>query len=202
MAYKRVKPLKRPVQKRSQQTVAAMLQAGVHILNKHGWDAFTTRNVADKAGVSYGSLYQYFPNRESLLRVIILDRLERDVSELQKIMQSQTANQQEKEILSRLVAKLIAWHQDDVGMRMVVYQKVNEVNLGQEVKKAQSELMELFGRMIMQIKGDRHLDSARIEILFYAVLGVCHAMGPLRDVLSFKEIERSLLHLISSYLSD
>ncbi len=61
------RPRKRPTQARSQATVDAIVEAAARILVRRGYGAFTTNQVAAEAGVSVGSLYQYFPNKESLL---------------------------------------------------------------------------------------------------------------------------------------
>lgn len=61
---------KEPRQARSRATVDAIVQAGAHILGERGWDGFTTNEVADIAGVSIGSLYQYFPDKRSLVEAI------------------------------------------------------------------------------------------------------------------------------------
>jgi AcrR family transcriptional regulator len=61
------RPRKRPVQSRSQATVDAILDAAARILVRDGYGAFTTNRVAAIAGVSIGSLYQYFPKKEALL---------------------------------------------------------------------------------------------------------------------------------------
>ncbi len=66
-AKKTANPRKVPEQDRSRQTVEAIVEAAAHILIKHGYDAFTTNRVAERAGVSIGSLYQYFPNKDALL---------------------------------------------------------------------------------------------------------------------------------------
>ncbi len=58
---------KRPEQDRSRATVEVILDAAARILVRGGYEAFTTNRVAEKADVSIGSLYQYFPNKESLL---------------------------------------------------------------------------------------------------------------------------------------
>lgn len=62
-----INPRKAPEQDRSRATVDAILEAAARILVKGGYDAFTTNRVAEKAGVSIGSLYQYFPNKDALL---------------------------------------------------------------------------------------------------------------------------------------
>ena len=61
-----LRPRKTPAQDRAKATVDAILQAGAYILVKEGWEKFTTNSVAERAGVNIASLYQYFPNKESI----------------------------------------------------------------------------------------------------------------------------------------
>ncbi|RUU52949.1 TetR family transcriptional regulator [Mesorhizobium sp. M2C.T.Ca.TU.002.02.1.1] len=58
---------KQPKQARATELVAAILQAAAQVLAAEGAQRFTTTRVAEKAGVSVGSLYQYFPNKAALL---------------------------------------------------------------------------------------------------------------------------------------
>jgi len=58
---------KQPKQARSSELVAAVLEAAVQVLTREGAQRFTTARVAEKAGVSVGSLYQYFPNKAAIL---------------------------------------------------------------------------------------------------------------------------------------
>jgi AcrR family transcriptional regulator len=58
---------KQPQQERSTVLVAAILQAATQVLAKEGAQRFTTARVAEKAGVSVGSVYQYFPNKAAIL---------------------------------------------------------------------------------------------------------------------------------------
>src|SRR5580692_12551537 len=58
---------KQPQQARSAELVATILEAAVQVLAKEGAQRFTTARVAEKAGVSIGSLYQYFPNKAAIL---------------------------------------------------------------------------------------------------------------------------------------
>lgn len=60
-------PRKKPVQSRAVETYAWILEAAGQIIEQHGVDAFNTNLVAERAGVSIGSLYQYFPNKDALL---------------------------------------------------------------------------------------------------------------------------------------
>jgi len=58
---------KQPQQARSTSLVAAILEAATQVLAKEGAQRFTTARVAEKAGVSVGSVYQYFPNKAAIL---------------------------------------------------------------------------------------------------------------------------------------
>ena len=61
---------KQPRQGRSRATTDAILDAAAHILGKRGWAGLTTNAAAEVAGVSIGSLYQYFPNKLALVEAV------------------------------------------------------------------------------------------------------------------------------------
>ena len=66
-----VAPRKLPRQSRSAMTVDAIIEAAARILEHGGVDGYTTNNVAERAGISIGSLYQYFPNKDAITRALI-----------------------------------------------------------------------------------------------------------------------------------
>src|SRR4051812_34442938 len=66
-AKPRAKPLKRPSQARAKFTVQAIYDAFVRIWRSKGWAGVTTRAVALETGISVGTLYDYFPNKQALL---------------------------------------------------------------------------------------------------------------------------------------
>jgi AcrR family transcriptional regulator len=70
---RRTTPRKAPKQERARVTVDAILDATAHILVKRGYAGATTNRIAERAGVSIGSLYQYFPSKEAILAAL-LDR--------------------------------------------------------------------------------------------------------------------------------
>lgn len=75
-------PRKRPRQDRSQATVEAIFQAAAHIFGEFGFEAATTNAIAERAGVSVGSLYQYFPNKRVLLNALHERRFEANMLKL------------------------------------------------------------------------------------------------------------------------
>ena len=72
-----LRPRKKPRQPRSAETVASILEAAAQVLEAGGFEGFNTNAVARRAGVSIGSLYQYFPNKEALTIALIRRETER-----------------------------------------------------------------------------------------------------------------------------
>ena len=70
-----LQPRKKPVQARSAVTVEAISEAAIQVLLSNGVERLTTTRVAERAGVSVGTLYQYYPNKESLLFAVLEDHL-------------------------------------------------------------------------------------------------------------------------------
>lgn len=70
-------PRKTPVQARSAVTVEAISEATIQVLLSLGTDRLTTTRVAERAGVSVGTLYQYYPNKQSLLFAVLEDHLDK-----------------------------------------------------------------------------------------------------------------------------
>lgn len=78
-AHPTLVPKKQPVQARARATVDTLLEATTRILASEGYEAVTTNRVAEVAGVSIGSLYEYFPNKQSLVAAA-LARVMREIA--------------------------------------------------------------------------------------------------------------------------
>src|SRR5882757_5169900 len=77
---------KQPQQARSTRLVADILQASARVLVRHGAHRFTTARVAEAAGISVGSLYQYFPNKEAILFRLQAEEWGQTMGELHRIL--------------------------------------------------------------------------------------------------------------------
>lgn len=76
----RLKPRKAPKQQRSEALVEAVLQAAAHLLVEHGWDGFSMQALAQRAGVSPGSLYQYFPDQAVVVAALVERQSQRELA--------------------------------------------------------------------------------------------------------------------------
>jgi AcrR family transcriptional regulator len=114
---------RQPQQRRSQQTVQAVLDAVVRILKKQGPQAVTTNRVAEVAGVSIGSLYQYFPNKTAIF--VALHR--RHVEEIDGLINSTLvahADSSLDDLMRALIHAMIDAHTIDPELYEALYSEV------------------------------------------------------------------------------
>ncbi|MGU3651925.1 TetR family transcriptional regulator [Mycolicibacterium sp. A43C] len=110
-----ISPRKLPKQKRSTELVAAILEAATKVLAKEGAQRFTTARVADRAGVSVGSLYQYFPNKAAILLRLQSDEWKQTTELIASILQD--AGTPPIERLRALVHAFIRSECDEAAIR-------------------------------------------------------------------------------------
>ena len=87
-----LEPRKSPVQARSAATVGAILEAATQVLLMVGKERLTTTRVALRAGVSVGTLYQYFPNKSALLQAALKRHLDQVTEAVERVCREQKAN--------------------------------------------------------------------------------------------------------------
>ena len=81
----RLSPRKQPSQGRSRVTVEVIIEAAARVFERQGYAKTTTNHIADRAGVSIGSLYQYFPNKEAILVVLLEQHMSQVATALQEV---------------------------------------------------------------------------------------------------------------------
>lgn len=109
---------KQPQQARSAELVSAILDAAVQVLAKEGAQRFTTARVAEKAGVSVGSLYQYFPNKAAILFRLQSDEWRQTTEMLRTILQDNSKSPFER--LRTLVHVFIRSECDEAEVRVAL----------------------------------------------------------------------------------
>lgn len=109
---------KRPVQARSASLVAAVLEAAAQVLRTDGAARFTTARVAERAGVSIGSVYQYFPNKAAILFRLQHDEWQSTTALMRTILED--ARRPPLLRLRRLVHAFVASECEEAGMRVAL----------------------------------------------------------------------------------
>ncbi len=108
----RLTPRKRPRQRRSRQTVDAILDAAARVFSQRGYAGGTTNHIAAAAGVSVGSLYDYFPNKDAILVALVERQLATMVDRVQDHLRSARESAGSLEgLLRRFVVAMLSVHE-------------------------------------------------------------------------------------------
>nr|GAJ35721.1 transcriptional regulator [Bradyrhizobium sp. DOA9] len=117
------KPRKNASQERSRATVDALIEATARILVKEGFEKASTNRIADVAGVSVGSLYQYFPSKEALVAAVI-DRHNDAIMNVVRAAFAGVADLPIEKAVRRLVTVAIEAHHIDPNLHRVLAEQI------------------------------------------------------------------------------
>ncbi|WP_431819728.1 TetR/AcrR family transcriptional regulator [Burkholderia sp. F1] len=190
---------KSPVQARSRATLEAILDATAHILGAHGWAGVSTNSVAEKAGVSIGSLYQYFPNKAALVTAV----RKRHFDEVLAVLKTATNNSLSRAArVSAFVDGMIAVHARHPAAHRVLLEGAPE-------NMKSSDMDYLFETAYRQGCENFFVSNARDHrssdpripalVLSAAVAGAIHEAAR-QDFLNSLELKAELVRLVESFL--
>jgi AcrR family transcriptional regulator len=138
----RLTPRKLPKQARSEATVEAVLEAAAQVFERCGYAAGTTNRIAERAGVSIGSLYQYFPNKDAILVALVHRHIAEGTAALQPHLRRLSSGARFDDVLPDIVEAMVAMHALAPGLHRVLFE---ETHLPQTLR---AELDELEERLI------------------------------------------------------
>ncbi len=119
----RLSPRKQAVQARSRATVDAILEAAAQVLARRGYAAGTTNRIAARAGVSIGTLYEYFPNKDSILVALVERHLSRSTDRVLEIAVRLAPDADLRRYLRRFVNAMLDLHSDQPGLHRVLFEE-------------------------------------------------------------------------------
>ena len=134
---------KQASQKRSRATVDALIEATARILVKAGFDKASTNRIAEEAGVSIGSLYQYFPSKEALVGAV-MDRHQRQLMQVVRGVLPQVAALPMQQALRKLVSLGIKAHQVDPKLHRVLAEQLPRTGRLKDIEAFNRENYSLF----------------------------------------------------------
>jgi AcrR family transcriptional regulator len=126
------KPRKDASQERSRATVDALVEATARVLVREGFDKASTNRIAEMAGVSIGSLYQYFPSKEALVAAVI-DRHQQDVLQSIRVELAEAMNLPLEKGVRQLVAMAVKAHRVDPKLHRVLAEQIPRVGKLEDV---------------------------------------------------------------------
>ena len=122
-----LEPRKSPVQARSTFSVNAILEATIQVLFDVGKERLTTTRVAQRAGVSVGTLYQYFPNKSALLQAALRNHLESVARVLEEVCREERGAPL-SQMITRMVDAFLEAKMKDVRTSVALYSVSSDVD--------------------------------------------------------------------------
>ena len=148
-------PRKRASQERSRATVDALVEATARILVRDGFDRASTNRIAQEAGVSIGSLYQYFPGKEALV-VAVIERHNREIMQVARDAVAEAEGLPLEEAARGIIAAAIEAHRVDPRLHRVLAEQTPRTGALESVEAFNSEAFRLFRAYL-----ERHRDQLR-----------------------------------------
>lgn len=199
-ADRRLQPRRTPRQVRAELTRERILTAAAHVFAEYGYAAGTTNRIAERARISIGSLYQYFPNKDAILARLLINHIDRGT--WTQADQLDLSPGSLEALVRALVRDAIDNHSDDPQLLRIM---IEEAPLSQELletvdrhgKARVAQIRELFARH--PDVGVRDLDTAAELILFTVEMNTHKQMAGASGI-RVEAFENELVAMVARYL--
>jgi len=197
----RTTPRKRPRQERSRATVDALLEATARVLVKRGFDGLTTNLVAEAAGVSIGSLYQYFPNKAALVGALIENHVDNMtslfVSELARVAQLPMA-----QAIRCVIELMIRAHGVDPELHRVLTDQVPRFGRMAKLREVDAMFDHMVAGLLAARKAELAIDHPEVAafVLVSAIEAITHRAALSPSLLGDPRLVDETCALVRRYL--
>ena len=196
-------PRKAPRQSRSQATVTAILDATAHILLERGFAQTSTNAVAERAGVSVGSLYQYFSNKDELIAALHARHGEQMMAVIQRAL-TKAMDATLDDALGGLIEATVEAHRVDADLHRVLEQQLG----GTDMETLHEEYVDVMEDRIIALLA-RHRDEITapdLKLASYMLMnashGLIHAVVLQRPKgISLKAATQEIVRMMKAYLT-
>jgi AcrR family transcriptional regulator len=169
----RTQPRKKPRQERSQATVDAILDATARVLCTTGYDRASTNRIALAAGVSVGSLYQYFPSKEALVAALSARHMEAMTS-LIRAKLSEVATAPMPVAVRTIIAAMFEAHTVEPKLHKVLIEEVPRIGRLENLRGVERETQALVMALLATRKSE--LRRTDVETMAFMLVSVVEAV--------------------------
>lgn len=161
-------PRKSPRQARSQRTVDRIVDAAARVFNEAGYLSATTNGIAAEAGVSIGSLYQYFPNKDALLIEIARRHISDSVAVFDQLVDGFRPTHSLRQVIGHVIDLLVGQHEHDELHLLIAHRAPRTREIEQELQRAQGHFIAIADRLLREQMPERsdHLQTAQLLVAF------------------------------------
>ncbi|MBW1881505.1 MAG: TetR/AcrR family transcriptional regulator [Deltaproteobacteria bacterium] len=198
-------PRRKPTQERSRATVDAIVEAAARVFEARGYAHTTTNHIAERAGVSIGSLYQYFPNKDSIL-VALLEHHADDGARLiaELAARAEVEDWSLRAVLEHFVEALVEYH---LAAPRLQYVLLNEAPRPPAVVALRHQLEDRIAELVsglidLKLGGEAPRPDIVAWLIVHAVEGLAHefVVHPPRET-NRDTLVREVVTLIEGYLT-
>ena len=165
----------KPRQARSQATVTLILEGTIQVLEREGLDAATTTRIANVAGVSVGTLYQYFSDRDAILDALQDREFEKTLALIQHVLSDGNLTKTPRETVTAIVTGLAALYRECPGLHRVLAIEGLRVGSTERVRAFDMRVIDVV-RHFLTATGGTQIRRKRIDaaafVAFQAVRAV------------------------------
>jgi AcrR family transcriptional regulator len=202
IALRRFEPRKTPVQTRAAVTVEAISEATIQVLLKKGLARLTTTRVAERAGVSVGTLYQYYPNKQALLFAVLADHLDA-VSSAVEAACDNARHQPLADMIKTVVEAFVDAKMTRIDVSVALYQFASNVGgpalvkrVGQRSRKALAAVLQTAPDLASPP------DTFVVEMMFAAMAGATrYVLEAGATPAMIRSLRQQLVVLCQSYMA-
>lgn len=193
-------PRKKPNQRRSQQTVEYMIEATAHIIEKLGIKKTSTNKIAEKAGVSIGSLYQYFPNKNSLIEKALAVFIEKNVVKLLVVLRKRDTKSLEL-LIDEIIDVFFDFFVAKQGLRKELFRNASEELLS-NIYAAEDHIQKEIKQSLLFYRPKSSDDEVEMisYIMVQSVVGCLRGSFSENRKIDFPKLKKELTLIIKSYL--
>jgi AcrR family transcriptional regulator len=196
-----LEPRKSPVQARSAASVDAILHATIQVLLRVGQERLTTTRVAFRAGVSVGTLYQYFPNKNALLQAVLKRHLDAVAEDVERACRDQKGSSL-REMGTTLVTAFLRAKMRDVKTSVALYSVGFDVGGAQIMQQVGVRINKAVVEMLASAREPLTKEPQLVSSMLQAAMG-----GVARRLLEsaapqdeFETSHRELILIVCAYL--
>jgi AcrR family transcriptional regulator len=194
----RLNARKQPLQERSRETVAVILEAAARILEERGLEGYNTNAVAERGGVSVGSVYQYFPNKDALTLALI-GRFEAEILGAAESAIAASKGKDLKASLKLLIAALLRAHEGRAQLNRILETEESRLRAASSGPAASLDLRKLVGGLLARHAHELSpIDAAVIDDLIVIIRAMVD--DALQKEISQTAASRRILRAVEGYL--
>ena len=195
-------PRKTPIQARSTVTVEAISEETIQVLLSHGVERLTTTRVAERAGVSVGTLYQYYPNKQSLLFAVLEHHMNNVATRVEAACES-ACYKPLAEMIKEMVEAFVDAKMERADVSAALYRVAADVGGPALIKRiSQRSRKAIAATLQTALDAKSPPDKFAIDIMLAAMAGAMRSLleaGPTSDTV--RKSREQLVLLCQSYMA-